>query len=230
MIRVLITEDEPAIREMVRFTLERAGLECVEAADAAQARAALASGGIDLLLLDWMLPGESGIDLLAALRRAPATQRLPVIMLTARTGSADKVDALEAGADDHIDKPFSPSELVARIRALLRRTGSAAGSVSSALTVGGLTLDPDGHRAAASGEPLALNPTEFRLLQFLMTHPDRAWTRRQLLDRVWGEQAFVEERTVDVQIRRLRKALAPSGHDGLIQTVHGHGYRFSERP
>ncbi len=229
MTRILVIEDEAAIREMVRFTLSRAGFELVEAADGAEARARLAEGGIDLVLLDWMLPGESGLDLLARLKGEAASARLPVIMLTARAESGDKVVGLEAGADDYVTKPFSPAELTARIRAVLRRVGAALPDEEGALGIGGLTLDPISHRVTVAGEPLEVGPTEFRMLEFFLRHPERAYTRGQLLDAVWGRDAVVEERTVDVHIRRLRALLEPSGLDRLVQTVRGHGYRFSAR-
>jgi two-component system phosphate regulon response regulator PhoB len=227
--RILVVEDEAAIREMVQFTLARAGFELVEAADGAAARERLAAGGIELVLLDWMLPGESGLDLLAQIKRDPATARLPVIMLTARAESGDKVSGLETGADDYITKPFSPAELTARIRAVLRRAGEALPEGGERLVAGGLTLDPASHRVTLDGAPLELGPTEYRLLEFFLRHPERAYTRGQLLDAVWGRDAVVEERTVDVHIRRLRVALEPGGHDRLVQTVRGHGYRFSGR-
>jgi two-component system phosphate regulon response regulator PhoB len=227
--RILVVEDEAAIREMVQFTLARAGFELIEAADGAAARERLAAGGIELVLLDWMLPGESGLDLLAQIKRDPATARLPVIMLTARAESGDKVAGLESGADDYITKPFSPAELTARIRAVLRRAGEALPEGSERLATGGLVLDPASHRVTLDGAPLELGPTEYRLLEFFLRHPERAYTRGQLLDAVWGRDAVVEERTVDVHIRRLRVALEPGGHDRLVQTVRGHGYRFSGR-
>jgi two-component system phosphate regulon response regulator PhoB len=227
MTRILVIEDEAAIREMVQFTLLRSGFELVEAADGSEGRARLAEGDIELVLLDWMLPGESGLDLLAAIKGNPATARLPVIMLTARAESGDKVVGLEAGADDYITKPFSPAELTARIRAVLRRAGEALPDGDERLTVAGLTLDPGSHRVTIDGEPLEVGPTEFRLLEFFLRHPERAYTRGQLLDAVWGREAVVEERTVDVHIRRLRVALEPGGLDRMVQTVRGHGYRFS---
>ncbi len=223
--RILVVDDEPAIREMVGFTLVREGFEFLEAADADEAQAQIASGHPDLVLLDWMLPGISGIDLARRLKRHPDTQELPIIMLTARSEEAHKVQGLEIGADDYITKPFSPRELVARMRAVLRRVPPRSGG--PVVAVGGLELDPDSHRVTIEGQSLDLGPTEFRLLRFLMTHPDRVYTRSQLIDLVWGSNAFVEERTVDVHIGRLRKALTPSGHQRLIQTVRSAGYRFS---
>ena len=227
MTRILVVEDEAAIREMVRFTLGRAGFELVEAEDAAAARVRLADDAVDLALIDWMLPGESGLELLAALKRDPRTARLPVIMLTARVEADDKVAALDGGADDYVTKPFSPSELTARIRAVLRRAGGEADGGEPPLELAGLCLDPGSRRVEAHGRRVELGPTEYRLLAFFMAHPDRAFSRGQLLDRVWGHDAVVEERTVDVHIRRLRVALEPGGHAGLVQTVRGHGYRFS---
>ena len=222
---ILIVEDEPAIRDMVRFALERAGFATREAADAASAQVAVADQPPDLVLLDWMLPDLSGIDLARRLRKDELTRHIPVIMLTARGEEEDKVRGLEVGADDYITKPFSPRELVARIRAVLRR---AQGERSERpLEVEGLVLDPIGHRVSANGEVLAMGPTEFRLLHFFMAHPERVFSRSRLLDSVWGRNVYIEERTVDVHIRRLRKALAPHGHDRLIQTVRGAGYRFS---
>ena len=227
MKRILLVEDEQAIREMVSYALNKAGLYCEEAADAEQALVAVATNPPDLLLLDWMLPGMSGIDLARRLRRDEITARLPIIMLTARAEENDRVQGLEVGADDYISKPFSPRELIARINAVLRRTG--AGDDEEPIACDGLSLDPVGHRVQVDGEPLTLAPTEFRLLHFFMRNPDRVYSREQLLDYVWGRGVFVEERTVDVHIRRLRKALAMRGYDRFIQTVRGAGYRFSTR-
>jgi two-component system phosphate regulon response regulator PhoB len=227
--RILVVEDEAAIREMICFTLGRAGFELVEAVDAGQALARLAEGEFALALVDWMLPGRSGLELLAELKRAPATAKLPVIMLTARAEAGDKVAALDGGADDYVTKPFSPSELTARIRAVLRRSGAEADGGAESLALEGLVLALDHHRVEADGRRVELGPTEYRLLEFFLRNPDRAFTRAQLLDRVWGRDAVLEERTVDVHIRRLRVALAASGHDRLVQTVRGHGYRFSAR-
>jgi two-component system phosphate regulon response regulator PhoB len=179
----------------------------------------------DLILLDWMLPGMSGVEFAKRLRSEERTRSIPLIMLTARGEEQDKVAGLEAGADDYVTKPFSPRELVARIKAVLRRR--APETTEDAVEIGGLRLDPATHRLAANGNPVNLGPTEFRLLHFLMTHPERVHSRAQLLDQVWGDHVFVEERTVDVHIRRLRSALEPSNHDGLVQTVRGSGYRFS---
>ncbi len=225
--RILIVEDEQSIREMVLFALASTGYEVREAADARQAQALIAERLPDLVLLDWMLPGISGIDFARRLKREELTRDLPIIMLTARVEEEDKVQGLESGADDYITKPFSPRELVARIRAVLRRGGSAV--EGELLRVEGLALDLASHRVSAGEALLDLGPTEYRLLEFFMAHPERVYSRSQLLDRVWGSNVYVEERTVDVHIRRLRKVLEPHGHDVLIQTVRGAGYRFSTR-
>lgn len=226
--KILIVEDEPAIREMVALVLSNAGLEPIEAGDAGSAQALIAERGLpDLILLDWMLPGASGIDLARRLKKDELTRDVPIIMLTARGEEEDKVRALDVGADDYVTKPFSPRELVARIRAVLRRAAPHADG--EIIEAEGLVLDPGSHRVTAQGRALEMGPTEFRLLHFFMTHPERVYSRGQLLDRVWGSNVYVEERTVDVHIRRLRKALAPSGHDRLVQTVRGTGYRFSVR-
>jgi two-component system phosphate regulon response regulator PhoB len=227
MKRILVVEDEQPIREMVGFALRKAGLNVEEAADAEQALATLVSNPPDLLLLDWMLPGMSGIELARWLRRDKMTARLPIIMLTARGEEGDRVHGLEVGADDYITKPFSPRELVARINAVLRR--SQEETDEQPIEFEGLSLDPVGHRVQADGRPLNLAPTEFRLLHFFMSNPDRVYSRERLLDHVWGRGVFVEERTVDVHVRRLRKALAEQGYDRFIQTVRGAGYRFSTR-
>ena len=225
--RILIVEDEQPIREMVVFALANAGYEVREAADARQAQASIADRLPDLILLDWMLPGISGIDYARRLKKDELTRELPIIMLTARAEEEDKVQGLESGADDYVTKPFSPRELVARIRAVLRRGGPAA--EDEILRAGDLSLDLASHRVSAGEAPLDMGPTEYRLLEFFMSHPERVYSRSQLLDRVWGSNVYVEERTVDVHIRRLRKVLEPHGYDGLIQTVRGAGYRFSTR-
>ena len=223
--RILIVEDEPAIREMVGVALGRAGFDMYEANDASEAQVAIADHRPDLILLDWMLPGASGVELARRLRREDATREIPVIMLTARTEEEDKIRGLEVGADDYITKPFSPRELVARIKAVLRRaTGHAA---DESLQAEGLRLDAASHRVTAEEQPVDLGPTEYRLLHFFMAHADRVFSRAQLLDRVWGSNVYIEERTVDVHIRRLRKALEPFGFDRFVQTVRGAGYRFS---
>ncbi|MGD2076261.1 MAG: phosphate regulon transcriptional regulator PhoB [Gammaproteobacteria bacterium] len=227
MKRILVVEDEQAIREMVGFALKKAGFQFEEVADAEQALLSIAARPPDLILLDWMLPGMSGIELARRLRREELTAALPIILLTARVEESDRVYGLEVGADDYVTKPFSPRELIARIHAVLRR--SITLSEDRLLEFDGLSLDPVGHRVQANGELLSLAPTEFRLLHFFMSNPDRVYSREQLLDHVWGRGVFVEERTVDVHIRRLRKALAARGHDRFIQTVRGTGYRFSIR-
>jgi two-component system phosphate regulon response regulator PhoB len=222
--QILVVEDERAIREMVVFTLKRAGFAVREAEDATTARHAVADRRPDLVLLDWMLPDLSGLEFARSLRREDATRELPIIMLTARAAEDDKVLGLESGADDYLTKPFSARELVARIQALLRR---AAGAEGDSLTVGNLKLDPASHRVSAEGTEVTLGPTEYRLLKFFMSQPERVFSRAQVLDRVWGGNVYIEERTVDVHIRRLRKALEPHGCDAYIQTVRGSGYRFS---
>ncbi|NJM11369.1 MAG: phosphate regulon transcriptional regulatory protein PhoB [Synechococcaceae cyanobacterium SM1_2_3] len=225
--QILIVEDEQPIREMVVFALVSAGYEVQEAADSRQAQASIAENLPDLVLLDWMLPGISGIDFARRLKKEELTRELPIIMLTARAEEEDKVQGLESGADDYITKPFSPRELVARIRAVLRRGNPAA--EDEVLRANGLFLDLASHRVSAGETLLEMGPTEYRLLEFFMSHPERVYSRGQLLDRVWGSNVYVEERTVDVHIRRLRKVLEPHGHDALIQTVRGTGYRFSTR-
>lgn len=222
---ILLVEDEPAIQELIAANLARAGHHVVRAADAEAATRIVREALPDLVLLDWMLPGASGIEFARRLRAEERTRNIPIIMLTARGEEQDKVVGLETGADDYVTKPFSPRELVARIKAVLRRRAPQA--TEDAVELGGLRLDPVTHRVSADDQTLALGPTEFRLLHFLMTHPERVHSRAQLLDQVWGDHVFVEERTVDVHIRRLRCALEPGGHDALIQTVRGSGYRLS---
>ncbi len=224
--KILIVEDEAPIREMIAFHLGRAGYDTVEAADCRAARELLADERPDLALIDWMLPDMSGLELTRMLKRDSANDDLAIIMLTARADEYDKVAGLEGGADDYVTKPFSPRELVARIQAVLRRANRGDGEL---LQVGVLELDSAGHRVTANGREIRLGPTEYRLLKFLITHPDRVFSRTQLLDRVWGANVYVEERTVDVHVRRLRKALAGESADGYIQTVRGAGYRFSTR-
>jgi two-component system phosphate regulon response regulator PhoB len=224
--KILIVEDEQAIREMIAFHLSRAGYETIEAGDCREAREQIADNRPDLALVDWMLPDASGLELTRMLKRSRDFDDLAVIMLTARAEERDKVSGLDGGADDYITKPFSPRELVARIQAVLRRAGSSNDAV---VTAGVLELDEAGHRVVSAGQEIKLGPTEYRLLQFLMTHSERVYSRAQLLDRVWGANVYVEERTVDVHVRRLRKVLSESGADGYIQTVRGAGYRFSAR-
>jgi len=225
--RILIVEDEEAIRHMLVFALGGEGYECLEAANATEAQATLARTLPDLVLLDWMLPGISGADLARRMKRDPRLQQIPIIMLTAKAEEADKVRGLDSGADDYITKPFSPRELQARVRAVLRRRPAEGGEV---LTAGGLRIDLVTHRITANERELEVSPTEFRLLRFFMTHPERVYSRGQLLDTVWGDAAYIEERTVDVHIRRLRKLLEPHGCDEMIQTVRSVGYRFSAGP
>ncbi|PWV62477.1 phosphate regulon transcriptional regulator PhoB [Plasticicumulans acidivorans] len=225
--RILVVEDEQPIREMVSFALGNAGYATAEAADARAAQAMIADRLPDLILLDWMLPGTSGIEFARRLKKDELTREVPIIMLTARAEEEDKIHGLESGADDYVTKPFSPRELVARIKAVLRRGGPQAGE--EALEANGLKLDPVSHRVTADDVDVDIGPTEYRLLEFFMSHPERVYSRSQLLDRVWGSNVYVEERTVDVHIRRLRKALEPTLHDALIQTVRGTGYRFSTR-
>ena len=224
---ILLVEDESAIQELIAASLSRAGHRVVRASDAEAAQRLQRDALPDLVLLDWMLPGMTGIELARRLRADERTRAIPIIMLTARGEEQDKVAGLESGADDYITKPFSPRELAARITAVLRRR--APQTTEDAVEAGGLRLDPATHRVGCGDRPVALGPTEFRLLHFLMTHPERVHSRAQLLDKVWGDHVFVEDRTVDVHVRRLRAALEPSGHDQLIQTVRGSGYRFSLR-
>jgi len=223
--QILVVEDERPIREMIAFGLRRAGFEVREAVDARSGRAEVANKLPDLLLVDWMLPDTSGLEFTRALKRDRETRELPVIMLTARAEEGDKVAGLEGGADDYITKPFSPRELLARINAVLRRVMPAEGS--ERIDIEGLVLDQSSQRVSSGERTVALGPTEYRMLAFFMTHPERVYTREQLLDRVWGGNVYVEERTIDVHIRRLRKALEPGGHHTLIQTVRSAGYRFS---
>jgi two-component system phosphate regulon response regulator PhoB len=222
---ILVVEDEPAIQELIAYNLKQAGHQPLRADNAEQAMNLVQNALPDLVLLDWMLPGQSGIDFARRLRSDRRTRTVPIIMLTARTDEQDKLTGLDTGADDYITKPFSPRELNARIKAVLRRR--APQMTDDVVQLGGLKLDPSSHRISGNGEPVILGPTEFRLLHFLMTHPERVHSRTQLLDQVWGDHVFVEERTVDVHIRRLRKALEPTGLDRLVQTVRGTGYRFS---
>lgn len=224
---VLIVDDEFAIRDMLRMALELADFRCLEAEDIRQAHTLIVDERPDIVLLDWMLPGGSGLELMHRLKRDEATREVPVIMLTAKTAEDNVIQGLDVGADDYITKPFAPRELIARIKALLRRASGA--SEGDKIQVDKLLLDGESRRIFIGDEPLEMGPTEFNLLQFFMSHPERAFTRGQLLDRVWGANVYVEERTVDVHIRRLRKALQASAGDysGMIQTVRGTGYRFS---
>jgi two-component system, OmpR family, phosphate regulon response regulator PhoB len=223
--KILIVEDEPAIQELLAFNVMQAGFQALRAEDADSAWRQIRNDVPDLILLDWMLPGISGVALAKQLRADARTRDVPIIMLTARGDERDKISGLESGADDYITKPFSPRELMARIRAVLRR--HVPQMPDETVAAGGLELSPSKHRVSAKGVILELGPKEFRLLHFFMTHTERVHSRAQLLDQVWGTQVFVEERTVDVHIRRLRAALEPSGLSDLIQTVRGSGYRFS---
>lgn len=222
---ILVVEDEPAIQELIACNLELAGHRALRAENAEQALDMLRSELPDLVVLDWMLPGMSGIDFARRLRAERRTHDVPMIMLTARADEQDKLLGLDTGADDYLTKPFSPRELNARVKAVLRRRAPQA--TDEAVEIDGLRLDPGARRVTVAGSTVALGPTEFRLLHFFMTHTDRVYGRGQLLDQVWGDHVFVEERTVDVHIRRLRKALEPTGHDRLIETVRSAGYRFS---
>jgi two-component system phosphate regulon response regulator PhoB len=224
-IRILVVEDEPAILELITVHLEDAGYLVEGVADAERARASLNESLPALLLLDWMLPGQSGLALAKELRANSRTKELPIIMVTARAEEADKVAGLEAWVDDYVTKPFSPRELKARIKTVLRRRSPEA--VQEPLQAGAVTLDPSTHRVTAGGDAVSLGPTEFKLLRFFLARPERVHTRTQLLDHVWGDHVYIEERTVDVHIRRLRLALEPFGQDGLIETVRGSGYRLA---
>jgi len=225
--RILVVEDEAPIREMLCFVLEQKGYEPIEAEDYDAALEKICEPYPELVLLDWMLPGGSGINLIKHLKRDEMTRKIPVVMLTARGEEEDKVRGLEVGADDYITKPFSPKELMARLKAVMRRVSPT--SVEDVIEVHGLKLDPVSHRVTSNEEPLDMGPTEFKMLHFFMTHQERVYSREQLLNNVWGTNVYVEDRTVDVHIRRLRKALETGGHDKMVQTVRGAGYRFSTR-
>jgi two-component system phosphate regulon response regulator PhoB len=222
---ILIVDDEEAIRDMLRLALEMAGYHCIEADNAQLAHSLIIDHKPDLILLDWMLPGTNGIELARRLKKDELTASTPIVMLTAKGEEDNKVQGLEVGADDYITKPFSPRELVARLKAILRRTETQF--EAKPLLVKNLMLDPASHRISINSTPISMGPTEYRLLEFFMTHQERVYARDQLLDHVWGGNVYVEERTVDVHIRRLRKALELDGYDKLIQTVRGSGYRFS---
>lgn len=226
--RILIVDDEPAIREMVTVALELAGFAILEAGDAQQAHELIVDERPDLVLLDWMLPSVSGIELARRLKRDESTSEVPIIMLTAKSEEDNKIQGLDVGTDDYITKPFSTRELVSRIKAVLRRASSI--TAEKLIRVEGLCLDPVGQRISADEQPVAMGPTEYRLLAFFMANPERAYSRIQLLDQVWGANVYVEDRTIDVHVRRLRKLLAPFGYDRFIQTVRGTGYRFSTQP
>ena len=227
MSRVLVVEDESAIAELISINLRHAGYEVTIAATADQAQACVDAVLPDLVLLDWMLPGQSGLALAKQWRTIARTRDLPIIMLTARAEETDKVGGLDAGADDYLTKPFSTAELLARIRAVLRRRAPEA--LDQAVEVGPLRLDPATRRVTRAGQEVKLGPTEFRLLHFFMTHPERVHSRGQLLDRVWGDHVFIEERTVDVHVKRLREALSPVQCSTMIETVRGAGYRFTQQ-
>jgi len=222
---ILVVEDEPAIQELLRLSLEDAGFTVHAVADAESAQARIRAALPDLILLDWMLPGQSGLALARTLRGDARTRELPIIMVTARGDEADRVSGLEAWVDDYVTKPFSPRELKARIKTVLRRR--APESAQERLTVGALTLDPATHRVTSDGAAVELGPTEFRLLKFFMARPERVHSRTQLLDQVWGDHVYIEERTVDVHIRRLRRALEPHGKERMLETVRGSGYRLA---
>ena len=222
---VLVVEDDPDIRELLKFTLERAGLKVVEAESGEDALTVLDGPQPNVAIIDWMLPGINGVELTRRLRQDPLTSAMPLIMLTARGEEADKLKSFDSGIDDYLTKPFSPKELVARVKALIRRSGLPE---DGHIIVQGLDLDINAHRLTINGDPVTIGPTEFSLLELLMSNPNRAFGRAQLLDRIWGRSVYVEERTVDVHILRLRKALSKFDLDRLVQTVRGIGYRFSE--
>ena len=222
---ILIVEDETAIRDMLALVLEQNGFSTSAAGDTHSAQKMIAEHSPDLILLDWMLPGISGVEWARRLKKDPGYHDIPIILLTARGEEEDKVRGLEIGADDYLTKPFSPKELIARIRAVLRRSGKLSGQ--SKIVFGDLTLDIEQFRLSIGEKQIEISPTEFRLLQFFMTHPDKVFSRTQLLDQVWGRSVYIEERTVDVHIRRLRKILADFGKEELLQTARGFGYRFS---
>lgn len=221
--QILVVEDEPAIGELIAVNLRHAGFSPTLAPDVSSARRHIDAALPDLIVLDWMLPDASGIELARRLRSESRTREVPILMLTARAQESDKLSGFEAGADDYVTKPFSPRELIARVRALLRRASPAAND--EAVEIAGLRLDPQTFRVTGDGAPISLSPTEFKLLHYLMKNPDRVLSRARLLDKVWGDHVYIEERTVDVHVRRLRVALQATGHDRLIETVRGGGYR-----
>jgi two-component system phosphate regulon response regulator PhoB len=225
MQRILMVEDEPEVREMIRFILESKGYRVDEADNTQEARRLLSQQTYDLILMDWMLPGRSGLELTRELNQTSRSNTPPIIMLTARSEESDKVNGLDSGADDYITKPFSPKEMVARIKAVIRRNSETEADLG--VEFAGLIIEPSRHSVSINGAPLHLSPAEYRLLYFFMTHPERVYSRSQILDYVWGATASVDERTVDVHIRRLRKQLTPSGHQHFLQTVRGVGYRFT---
>jgi len=222
---VLIVDDEAAIRDMLCIALEAADFNVLDAENAQQAHAKIIDGQPDLVLLDWMMPGTTGLELLRRLKRDELTAKIPVIMLTAKAEEDSKISGLDAGADDFIPKPFSPRELISRVKAVLRRVGRE--ELQKPISIGQLIFDPVGHRVSIADQPINLGPTEYRLLQFFLTHQERVYSRDQILDYVWGGNVYLDERTVDVHIRRLRKAISVAGHENYVQTVRGAGYRFS---
>ena len=222
---ILLVDDEAAIRDMLSLALEAADYNVLVAENAQQAHATIIDRHPDLVLLDWMMPGTTGLELLRRLKRDELTAKIPVIMLTAKTEEDSKISGLDAGADDYISKPFSPRELMSRVKAVLRRIGRD--ELKEPITVGELIFDPIGHRVSIANEAINLGPTEYRLLQFFLTHQERVYSRDQILDYVWGGNVYLDERTVDVHIRRLRKAISVAGHENYVQTVRGAGYRFS---
>ena len=223
--RILVVDDEAPIRDMLAMALEAVGYQVMQAESAQEAHGIIVDDTPDLVLLDWMMPGTSGIELLRRLKHSELTRSLPVVMLTAKTEEDNTIAGLDAGADDYISKPFSPRELVSRVKAVLRRTGSE--DPVDPIEVDAMRFDPLSHRVSINGKAIKLGPTEYRLLQFFLTHQERVYTRDQILDYVWGGNVYIDERTVDVHIRRLRKAIAIGGHDRYVQTVRGAGYRFS---
>ncbi|MGJ8682132.1 phosphate regulon transcriptional regulator PhoB [Paraglaciecola sp.] len=225
--RILLVEDEAPIRDMLKFVLEQSGFDAIEAEDYQVALDKIVEPYPDLILLDWMMPGGSGIQLAKKLKQQEYARDIPIIMLTAKGEEEDKIRGLESGADDYITKPFSPKELIARVKAVIRRVTPT--SSEDAIEYKGLKLDPVSHRVTSNGEPIEMGPTEFKLLHFFMTHAERVYSREQLLNNVWGTNVYVEDRTVDVHIRRLRKALAVFSHENMIQTVRGAGYRYSSK-
>ena len=222
---ILLVDDETAIRDMLSLALEAADYNVLVAENAQQAHATIIDRHPDLVLLDWMMPGTTGLELLRRLKRDELTAKIPVIMLTAKTEEDSKISGLDAGADDYISKPFSPRELMSRVKAVLRRIDR--NELKEPITVGERIFDPIGHRVSIANEPINLGPTEYRLLQFFLTHQERVYSRDQILDYVWGGNVYLDERTVDVHIRRLRKAISVAGHENYVQTVRGAGYRFS---
>ncbi len=224
---ILVVDDEAAIRDMLCIALEAADYNVIQAENAQQAHAATLDRNPDLVLLDWMMPGTTGLELLRRLKRDELTEKIPVIMLTAKAEEDSKIYGLDSGADDYISKPFSPRELVSRVKAVLRRVGRE--DLAEPISVGKLVFDPISHRVSISGSPLNLGPTEYKLLQFFLTHQERVYSRDQILDYVWGSNVYLDERTVDVHIRRLRKAISVAGHENYVQTVRGAGYRFSTK-